>query len=78
MFQLLDKAGIENTFLYSDLDASARKINVAKFQNSNCTVMVVTDVAARGVDIPQLDYVINFHFPARAKLFVHRVGKISS
>lgn len=75
MFQILDHAGVSNTFIYSDLDPSARKINAAKFQNGNVSVLLVTDVAARGVDIPQLDYVVNYHFPAKAKLFVHRVGK---
>ncbi|XP_066581987.1 ATP-dependent RNA helicase DDX54 isoform X2 [Prorops nasuta] len=73
--QILDKAGISNTFIYSNLDASARKINTAKFQNGKARVLVVTDVAARGIDIPHLDYVINFHFPAKCKLFVHRVGR---
>ncbi|XP_034190924.1 ATP-dependent RNA helicase DDX54 isoform X1 [Osmia lignaria lignaria] len=72
---VLDKAGISNTFIYSNLDPSARKINAAKFQTGKVKVLVVTDVAARGLDIPHLDNVINFNFPAKSKLFVHRVGR---
>lgn len=75
LFQALEKANISNTYIYSDLDPSARKINAGKFQNKVCSVLIVTDLAARGVDIPHLDYVINYHFPAKAKLFVHRVGE---
>ena len=74
-FQILDKEGISNTFIYSDLDPSARKINAAKFQSRKVMILIVTDVAARGIDIPHLDNVINYSFPAKAKLFVHRVGK---
>lgn len=73
---ILDKAGIKNTYLYSDLDPTARKINAAKFQNKLAKVLIVTDVAARGIDIPHLDNVINFNFPAKSKLFVHRVGEL--
>ena len=54
-----------------------RKINTAKFATKKVNVMVVTDLAARGIDIPMLDNVINYHFPSKSKLFVHRVGRVA-
>ncbi|XP_056633508.1 ATP-dependent RNA helicase DDX54 [Diorhabda sublineata] len=72
---VLDKVGISNTYIYSDLDPSARKIHAAKFSLGKVKVLIVTDVAARGIDIPLLDNVINYNFPAKSKLFVHRVGR---
>lgn len=53
----------------------ARTINIAKFRAKKVGVMLVTDIAARGIDIPLLDNVINVNFPAKPKLYVHRVGK---
>ncbi|KFV77391.1 ATP-dependent RNA helicase DDX54, partial [Dryobates pubescens] len=69
--------GIRCTHIYSSLDQTARKINIAKFSQGKCPVLLVTDVAARGLDIPMLDNVINFSFPAKAKLFLHRVGRVA-
>lgn len=74
---LLDLAGVTNTFIYSQLDPTARKINAAKFQTGRARVLIVTDLAARGIDIPLLDSVINFNFPSKSKLFVHRVGRVA-
>ncbi|XP_017602037.1 PREDICTED: ATP-dependent RNA helicase DDX54 [Corvus brachyrhynchos] len=75
--ELLTAQGIRCTHIYSSLDQTARKINIAKFSQGKCPVLLVTDVAARGLDIPMLDNVINFSFPARAKLFLHRVGRVA-
>ncbi|NXK73606.1 DDX54 helicase, partial [Amazona guildingii] len=69
--------GIRCTHIYSSLDQTARKINIAKFSHGKCPVLLVTDVAARGLDIPMLDNVINYSFPAKAKLFLHRVGRVA-
>ncbi|KAK4307467.1 hypothetical protein Pmani_020771 [Petrolisthes manimaculis] len=73
----LDKANIPNTLCYSSLDPTARKINVAMFRSRQVRCLLVTDVAARGIDIPLLDNVINFNFPGKPKLFVHRVGRVA-
>ncbi|CAG9822479.1 unnamed protein product [Phaedon cochleariae] len=75
LHMVLDTVGISNTYIYSNLDPSARKIHAAKFSLGKVKVLIVTDVAARGIDIPQLDNVINYNFPAKPKLFVHRVGR---
>uniref|UniRef100_A0A4W3HSW5 ATP-dependent RNA helicase DDX54 n=1 Tax=Callorhinchus milii TaxID=7868 RepID=A0A4W3HSW5_CALMI len=75
--ELLTKEGIDCTHSYSALDQTARKINIGKFIHRKCMVMIVTDVAARGIDIPMLDNVINYNFPPKAKLFLHRVGRVA-
>ncbi|CAF1096116.1 unnamed protein product [Adineta ricciae] len=63
--------------IYSTLDHSTRKINLARYQSGKARVLIVTDIAARGIDIPSLDNVINYHFPATPKLFLHRVGRVA-
>ncbi|OQR76885.1 ATP-dependent RNA helicase DDX54-like, partial [Tropilaelaps mercedesae] len=75
--EILEKTGIHCSCVYSSLDQLARKIAVTNFKSKIVRVMLVTDVAARGIDIPLLDHVINFSFPAKPKLFVHRVGRVA-
>ncbi|EKX32169.1 hypothetical protein GUITHDRAFT_121663 [Guillardia theta CCMP2712] len=72
---LLASVGIEACMLYGAMDPAARKIAIGRFRAKLSQYLIVTDVAARGVDIPLLENVINHNFPGKAKLFVHRVGR---
>ncbi|CAH8485542.1 unnamed protein product [Heterobilharzia americana] len=74
---LLTDLGFKCTSIHSGLDPHARNLSLKKFRCGQVRVLLVTDVAARGVDIPLLDNVINFHFPAQPKLFLHRVGRVA-
>ncbi|KAK5951355.1 ATP-dependent RNA helicase dbp10 [Knufia fluminis] len=72
---LLRKAGYAVSHVYGNLDQTARKEQVQAFRSGRTNILVVTDVAARGIDIPILANVINYDFPSQAKIFVHRVGR---
>lgn len=74
---MLDANLIESTFVFSSLDQNIRNANVHKFKTKKVNIMIVTDIAARGIDIPILDNVINFNFPSKPKLYVHRVGRVA-
>lgn len=72
---LLRDAGFAVSHVYGSLDQTARRIQVEDFRAGKTNILVVTDVAARGIDIPVLANVINYDFPAQPKIFVHRVGR---
>nr|XP_017247102.1 PREDICTED: putative DEAD-box ATP-dependent RNA helicase 29 [Daucus carota subsp. sativus] len=72
---LCQERGIRPSVCYGDMDQDARKMAVSQFRSRKTMLLIVTDVAARGIDIPLLDNVINWDFPPRPKLFVHRVGR---
>lgn len=72
---LLRLAGFSVSYAYGSLDQTARKIQVDNFRRGKSNILVVTDVAARGIDIPVLANVINYDFPPQPKVFVHRVGR---
>jgi ATP-dependent RNA helicase DDX54/DBP10 len=72
---LLREAGFAVSHVYGSLDQTARRIQVEDFRFGKTNILVVTDVAARGIDIPVLANVINYDFPPQPKVFVHRVGR---
>ncbi|KAF2857106.1 DEAD-domain-containing protein [Piedraia hortae CBS 480.64] len=72
---LLKAYNYATSFVYGSLDQTARKAQVHDFRCGRTNILVVTDVAARGLDIPILANVINYDFPSQPKIFVHRVGR---
>ncbi|KAI7666337.1 ATP-dependent RNA helicase [Hortaea werneckii] len=72
---LLKAHNYATSYVYGSLDQTARKIQVEDFRKGLTNILVVTDVAARGLDIPVLANVINYDFPSQPKVFVHRVGR---
>ncbi|WVQ68941.1 uncharacterized protein L199_007150 [Kwoniella botswanensis] len=73
--ELLKAAGYRTSHIYSSLDQIARQQQLHQFRKRFTDVLVVTDVAARGLDIPIMDHVINYDFPPGPRVFVHRVGR---
>jgi len=73
--ELLTQLGMTTAVVYGTMDQVARQNEVARFRRREASILLTTDVAARGVDIPMLDHVVNFDFPPSAKLFVHRTGR---
>lgn len=62
--------------VHGNMDQGARVEAVAAFRKGLARVLIVTDVAARGIDLPELDVVVNFDMAPVPKLFVHRVGRV--
>jgi ATP-dependent RNA helicase DDX54/DBP10 len=75
LVSVLREAGFWVSHAYGSLDQTARNIEVQRFRSGITSILVVTDVAARGIDIPILANVINYDFPSQPKVFVHRVGR---
>lgn len=72
---LLRAAGFAVSYVYGSLDQTARHMQVENFRAGTTNILVVTDVAARGIDIPLLANVVNYDFPPQPKIYVHRVGR---
>lgn len=73
--QSLQQAGLAAVALHGDLDQRQRDQTLVRFANQSATVLVATDVAARGLDVEGLDLVVN-HRPAKeAQVHVHRIGR---
>jgi superfamily II DNA/RNA helicase len=71
---LRDK-GIPNVFYHGAMEQQERDIALFKFRNGTSNILVTTDLAARGLDIPNIRYIIHYHLPHTEEMFVHRNGR---
>jgi ATP-dependent RNA helicase DeaD len=71
----LQRDGIRIGALHGDLDQRQRDRVVQKFRAGELDILVATNVAARGIDIPEITHVVNYDVPQNVEEYVHRVGR---
>ncbi|WP_299188611.1 DEAD/DEAH box helicase [uncultured Psychrobacter sp.] len=71
----LQEQGHKASFLHGDLPQSKRNRIVQDLRNGKCKILVATDVAARGLDVPAISHVINYDLPRQTEDYVHRIGR---
>ncbi|MFZ0531214.1 MAG: DEAD/DEAH box helicase, partial [Propionicimonas sp.] len=72
--ELVDR-GFEATSIHGDLNQVAREKALKKFRDGKVSVLVATDVAARGIDITDVSHVVNYECPDSEMTYVHRIGR---
>ncbi|XP_063931429.1 uncharacterized protein LOC135143494 [Zophobas morio] len=72
---MLNELNILSTPLHSKITQSQRTSSLARFRGGAVPILVATDVASRGLDIPLVDCVINFDLPLKEDDYIHRVGR---
>jgi len=73
--KLLARNGIRAAVIHGDRSQGQRNAALAGFRARNFRVLVATDIAARGLDIPHVSHVINFDLPDEAENYIHRIGR---
>ncbi len=71
----MERVGIETSTIHGDKEQKDREAVLSDFKAGKIRILVATDVSARGIDIPNVDYVINYDMPDVAENYVHRVGR---
>ena len=72
---MLTENGLLNVFYHGGMEQQERDSALCKFRNGTSNVLVTTDLASRGLDIPNIRYIIHYHLPATEDVFTHRNGR---
>ena len=72
---LLKKQGFQAEGLHGDLSQAQRDVAMNRFRNGGASILIATDVAARGIDVDDVEAVINYDIPQDIEYYVHRIGR---
>jgi ATP-dependent RNA helicase RhlE len=75
VFKAMERVEIKTITIHGDKEQKDRLDVMTQFKSGEVKVLIATDVSARGIDIPDVDYVINYDLPDVAENYVHRVGR---
>jgi len=73
--EFLASRGVVNAAFHGGLDQDVRERTLAKFRNGSSRILVTTDLASRGLDIPEIEAVVHYHLPSTPEAFTHRNGR---
>lgn len=71
----LASSGLDVSEIHSDLDQKRREDTLRSFKNGNLQVLVATDILSRGIDVKDINLVINYDVPSDAEDYIHRIGR---
>ena len=71
----LNEKGIYSTYYHGGMDQEERERALIQFRNGSVSYLITTDLAARGLDIPEMNHVIHYHLPLKEDEFTHRNGR---
>lgn len=71
----MDRVGIPTLAMHGDIEQTDRLDVLNSFKRGDVRILIATDVTARGIDVPDVDYVVNYDLPDNPENYVHRVGR---
>jgi ATP-dependent RNA helicase RhlE len=71
----MERVSIASLTIHSEKDQSERNAAMTAFKNNKVRILIATDISARGIDIPNVHFVINYDLPEKVENYVHRVGR---
>ncbi len=72
---MLKEKGVANEFYHGAMEQHERDSVLSKFRNGSNDILITTDLASRGLDIPNIRYIIHYHLPATEDIYTHRNGR---